>query len=288
MRFVVVTGLSGAGKTQTLRYMEDMGFFCIDNLPPKLIPKFAELCFQTSGNIDKVAIVVDIRGGEFFDDLSECLANLKEDGYHYEILYLDASNEVLIKRFKETRRTHPLVKDGRLLEAIQLEREKLVYLKESAHHIIDTSNLLTRQLKEVLTDLFMNKDEYRGIIISIISFGYKRGIPLDADLVFDVRFLPNPFYIDRLKLHSGKEADVRDYIFGFPETKQFLEKLHDMIEFLLPYYVKEGKNQLVIAIGCTGGMHRSVTIADALYELLKRKEHHVVIDHRDIEQERAR
>jgi len=288
MRFVIVTGLSGAGKTQALRHMEDMGFFCIDNLPPKLIPKFAELAIQTAGKLDKIAIVVDIRGGEFFDDIFDALRSLKESGYHYEILFLDASDEVLIKRFKESRRSHPLVKEGRLIDGILQERKLLTHLKENATHIIDTSNLLSKELKEVLKKIYTGKDKYEGIIISIISFGFKRGIPLDADLVFDVRFLPNPFYIDRLKLHSGKDEDVQKFIFAFPETGEFLNKLDDMVEFLIPHYIKEGKNQLVIAIGCTGGMHRSVTIADALYEMLKKKGHHVVIDHRDIQYEKAR
>jgi len=288
MRFVIITGLSGAGKTQAVRYMEDMGFFCVDNLPPKLIPKFAELCYQTAGNISKVAIVVDIRGGRFFNDLFECLYSLKEYGYTYEILFLDASDDVLIKRFKESRRSHPLVKEGRLIKGIQMEREMLMQLRESANHIIDTSNMLSRELKEELIHLFVEHEQVQGITISVISFGFKRGIPLDADLVFDVRFLPNPFYIDRLKKHSGKDNDVREYIFAFPETGQFLEKLDDMVEYLLPYYVKEGKNQLVIAIGCTGGMHRSVSISDAFFEMLKNKGHRVIIDHRDIELDKTR
>lgn len=288
MQFVIITGLSGAGKTQTLRYMEDMGFFCMDNLPPKLIPKFAELCYQTSGDINKVAIVVDIRGGNFFRDLFECLKNLKESGYDYEILFLDASDEVLIKRFKESRRTHPLAREGGLIDGIHKERQILSHIKENSTNIVDTSNLLTRQLKEVLMQMFSGKEKYKGMIISIVSFGFKRGIPLDADLVFDVRFLPNPFYIDKLKKLSGMEKPVKDYIFSFPETQQFLDKLEDMLEFLIPYYKKEGKNQLVIGIGCTGGMHRSVTIADALYITLKNKGYNVVIDHRDIEYEKAR
>lgn len=288
MRFVIITGLSGAGKTQAVRYMEDIGFFCVDNLPPKLIPKFAELCYQTGGNISKIAIVVDIRGGKFFNDLFECLDSLKEYGYLYEILFLDASDDVLIKRFKESRRSHPLEKDGRLIKGIQMERELLMKLRESANHIIDTSNMLSRELKEELVDLFVEQEQIQGITISVISFGFKRGIPLDADLVFDVRFLPNPFYIDRLKHHTGKDGDVREYIFAFPETGKFLEKLIDMVEYLLPYYVREGKNQLVIAIGCTGGMHRSVSIADAFFKTLKDSGHRVIIDHRDIELDKTR
>jgi len=283
MRFVIVTGLSGAGKTLTMRYLEDMGFFCIDNLPPALIIKFAELCYQSNGKIDKIAIVVDIRGGGFFDDLFESLNTLKEAGYTYEILYLDASDNALIKRYKETRRMHPLVKEGRIIQGIHMERERLKRVKEIANHIIDTSNLLPKQLKEVLYELFADDKSYRGIIISIISFGFKYGIPLDADLVFDVRFLPNPFYIDNLKKHSGKEEEVKNYIFMFPETQEFLNKLDDLLNFLIPYYIKEGKTQLVIAFGCTGGMHRSVTIADAMYDILKSKGHSVTVYHRDVD-----
>mgnify|MGYP001294426814 CR=1 FL=1 len=282
MRFVIVTGLSGAGKSLTIRYLEDMGFFCVDNLPPRLIPKFAELCYQSEGKIDKVAVVVDIRGGGFFDELFECLYSMKDAGYSYEILFLDASDNVLIKRYKESRRMHPLVKEGRVIQGISLERQKLKRLKEKANYIIDTSSLHPKQLKEVLIDLFIDNKNYEGIIISIISFGFKHGILLDADLVFDVRFLPNPFYIEELKEHTGSEKKVKDYIFMFPETQEFINKLMDMLEFLIPYYIKEGKTQLVIGIGCTGGMHRSVTIAEAIYELLKNKGHRVTIEHRDI------
>jgi len=282
MRFVIVTGLSGAGKTMTIRYFEDMGFFCVDNLPPRLIPKFAELCYQTEGKIERAAVVVDIRGGGFFDELYECLYSMKQAGYSYEILFLEASDNVLIKRYKESRRMHPLVKEGRIIQGIRLERQKLKWLKEKANYIIDTSSLKPKQLKETLIDLFIDNKNYEGLIISIISFGFKHGILLDADLIFDVRFLPNPFYIEELKEHTGKEKEVKDYIFMFPETQEFINKLMDMLEFLIPYYIKEGKTQLVIGIGCTGGMHRSVTIAEALYELLESKGHRVTIEHREI------
>lgn len=282
MRFIIVTGLSGAGKTKTIHYMEDMGYFCIDNLPPKLMPKFAELCYQSEGKIDKIAVVVDIRGGEFFKDLFECLDIMRESGYAYEILYLEASDNTLIKRYKETRRTHPLVKDGNIIEGINAEREKLKKLKDNATHIIDTSNLQPKQLRELIYKLYAEDQKYDSIIIQIISFGFKHGVLLDADLVFDVRFLPNPFYIESLKRHSGQEKKVKDYIFMFPETQAFLNKLEDMLEFLIPYYIKEGKNQLIIGIGCTGGVHRSVTIADALCYSLRKKGHHAIINHRDI------
>jgi UPF0042 nucleotide-binding protein len=283
MRFVIVTGLSGAGKTLAIRFMEDMGFFCVDNLPPKLILKFAELCYQSAGKIEKVAIVVDIRGGGFFDDLFECLYALNESGYSYEILFLNASDDILIKRYKESRRMHPLVKEGRIIQGINMERERLKRVEKNANYIIDTSYLQPKELKEVLIDLFGGNHEYQNLIISIISFGFKNGILLDADLVIDVRFLPNPYYIDELKEHSGKNMDVKNYIFSFPETQIFLNKLEDLLDFLIPYYIKEGKSQLVIGVGCTGGMHRSVAIADSLYDDLKGKGHHVTIDHRDIQ-----
>ena len=287
MRFIIVTGLSGAGKTLVIRFLEDMGFFCVDNLPPKLIPKFAELCYQSSGKIDKIAIVVDIRGGGFFDDLFECLYMLKESGYDYEILFLDASDEVLIKRYKESRRMHPLVKEGRVIQGINLERERLSRVKEKATYVINTSYMQPKELKQALLKLFGDNRGSNNLHISVISFGFKNGILLDADLILDVRFLPNPFYIEELKDKTGIDPDVRKYIYSFPETKIFLDKLDDMLDFLIPYYIKEGKSQLVIGIGCTGGVHRSVTIAEAVYDFLKSKGHRVNIDHRDTQIKKA-
>jgi len=287
MRFIIVTGLSGAGKTLVIRCLEDMGFFCVDNLPPKLIQKFAELCYQSSGKIDKIAIVVDIRGGGFFDDLFECLYILKESGYDYEILFLDASDEVLIKRYKESRRMHPLVKEGRVIQGINLERERLSSLKEKATYVIDTSYMQPKELRETLLNLFGDNREYKNLLISVISFGFKNGILLDADLIIDVRFLPNPYYVDELKHKTGIDTDVKKYIFSFPETKIFLNKLDDMLSFLIPYYIREGKSQLVIGIGCTGGVHRSVAIANAVYDFLKNKGHRVSVDHRDIQIRKA-
>ncbi len=284
MRFIIVTGLSGAGKTLVSRSLEDLGFFCIDNLPPKLMPKFAELCYQTDGKIDRIAVVVDIRGGGFFDDLFECLEIMRESGYTYEILYLEASDEVLVRRYKETRRMHPLVKEGegRIIEGISEERKRLGKIRKTATKIIDTSNLQPKQLKEIITKLVSDNGNQPKLIISVISFGFKHGILMDADIVFDVRFLPNPFYIEELKEHTGIEPVVKEYLFMFPETQTFLSKLDDMLEFLIPYYVKEGKSQLVIGIGCTGGVHRSVTIADAVADMLRRRGHHVIQEHRDI------
>lgn len=286
MRFVIVTGLSGAGKTQAIRNLEDLGYFCVDNLPPTLIPKFAEACYQTDGRIDKIALVIDIRGGKFFDDLFESLNYLKEQGYKYEILFLDASDEVLIKRFKESRRKHPLAPDGRILNGISMERNKLREVKDRANNIIDTSKLATRELREEITKIYAEEGQVETeLMITVLSFGFKYGIPVDSDLVFDVRFLPNPYYIPELKKYSGNDNVVSDYVMNFKETNEFIDKLTDMLEFLIPNYLKEGKRQLIVSIGCTGGRHRSVTIANVIYEKLKADGHKVNIDHRDIEED---
>ena len=284
MRFVIITGLSGAGKTQALNAMEDMGFFCIDNFPPALIPKLADLFYQ-SKNMDKIALGMDIRGGEFFEDIYASLDFLKKNNYDYEIIFLEASDEVLIKRFKETRRKHPLSIDGRIINGINEERKRLKEIRKMADSIIDTTNLTSAQLKQELSNIFLEGRKFKGIIISIMSFGYKYGIPLEADLVFDVRFLPNPFYIEELKNLTGNDDAVKEYVLKWDEAKEFITRLTDMIEFLLPYYIREGKSQLVIGIGCTGGKHRSVTIANTLYDLLKKDEYSVILDHRDIGEE---
>ncbi|WP_411678956.1 RNase adapter RapZ [Clostridium thailandense] len=286
MRFIIVTGLSGAGKTQAIRSLEDLGYFCVDNLPPTLIPKFAEACYQTDGKIDKIALVIDIRGGKFFDDLFESLNNLKNEGYKYEILFLDASDEVLIKRFKESRRKHPLAPDGRILNGILLEKNKLREVKDRADTIIDTSKLATRELREEITKIYSEEGQMETqLIITVLSFGFKYGMPIDSDLVFDVRFLPNPYYIPELKKYSGNDQPVRDYVMGFEETREFVDKLEDMLKFLIPNYLKEGKRQLIVSIGCTGGRHRSVTIANSIFEKLKASGYKVNIDHRDIEED---
>lgn len=282
MKFLIVTGISGAGKTMAIRYLEDMGFFCVDNLPPKLILRFVELCQESEGRINKLAIVVDIRGGEFFDSLLECLSDMDELRYTYEILFLEASDNALIKRYKESRRAHPLVKEGRIIPGIRKERKRLEKIKSISNHIIDTSDLYPKQLREYLLELFQDEKDVEGLSISIISFGFKHGILLESDLVFDVRFLPNPFYIDELKIHTGQKEEVRDYVFSFPETGEFMDKLMDMLKFLIPYYTKEGKHQLVVGIGCTGGMHRSVALSEALYENLLDSGYRVNIEHRDI------
>lgn len=286
MRFVIVTGLSGAGKTQAIRSLEDIGFFCIDNLPPTLIPKFAEACYQTDGRIDKIALVIDIRGGKFFDDLFESVKYLQAQEYMYEVLFLDASDEVLIKRFKESRRKHPLAPDGRILNGIQLERNRLSEVKNIADHIIDTSKFSTRELREKVTSIFSEEGQMETqLMITVVSFGFKYGIPVDSDLVFDVRFITNPFYIPELKHFSGNDKPVADYVMSFEETQLFVKKLDDMLEFLIPNYIKEGKRQLIVSIGCTGGRHRSVAIANEVYEKLKSHGHLVNIDHRDINED---
>lgn len=284
MRLVIITGLSGAGKTLAVKYMEDLGFFCIDNLPPKLLLKFVELCFQSWGANGKAAVVVDIRGGEFFDDLFDCLNSLDEEGIKYEILFLDAQDDALIKRYKESRRMHPLVKEGRLIEGINLERERLKGVQGKADFYIDTTHKLPKQINEILSEFFGDKNTKANISISILSFGFKKGILVDADYVFDVRFIPNPFYIDELKDLTGNNPTVKKFIFSYPETEEFLAKMTSFLEFIIPYFVREKKLQIVIGIGCTGGKHRSVAIANALYDGLKAKGHRVVLDHRDLEQ----
>jgi len=285
LRFVIVTGLSGAGKSQAVKVLEDLGFFCVDNLPPALILKFAEICSQTRGGIEKVAVVTDIRGGKFFDQLQSSLEELETGGFNYEILFLEASDETLIKRYKTSRRMHPLAGDGRIIRGINAERMKLDEIKKKANYIIDTTNMSTSQLKQEIIHLFVEGGKTEKLIINIISFGFKYGIPLDGDLVFDVRFLPNPYYIETMKKLSGNDDEVREYVMKWPEAKEFMEKLVDMIEFLIPHYIKEGKSQLVVAIGCTGGRHRSVTMANMLYQRLKEKDHRVILEHRDINEE---
>lgn len=286
MRFIIVTGLSGAGKSEATNALEDMGYFCVDNLPPKLIKKFAEVCKQSQGSIDKVALVMDIRGGIFFDDLFESLSELSREQFRYEILFLDTSDEVLVKRFKEKRRSHPLAPGGRVITGIELERQKLREVKDKADVIIDTSKYAIKDLREEMARKFGDKEmPEKQMAITILSFGFKYGIPVDSDLVFDVRFIPNPFYIPELKPFSGNDEPVKNYVMDQIETQTFLEKANDMFEFLIPNYQKEGKRQLIISIGCTGGRHRSVAIANALYKDLLCKNFHVTLEHRDINED---
>ena len=286
MRFISVTGLSGAGKSEATNALEDMGYFCVDNLPPKLIKKFAEVCKQSQGSIDKVALVMDIRGGIFFDDLFESLSELSREQFRYEILFLDTSDEVLVKRFKEKRRSHPLAPGGRVITGIELERQKLREVKDKADVIIDTSKYAIKDLREEMARKFGDKEmPEKQMAITILSFGFKYGIPVDSDLVFDVRFIPNPFYIPELKPFSGNDEPVKNYVMDQIETQTFLEKANDMFEFLIPNYQKEGKRQLIISIGCTGGRHRSVAIANSIYETLHSNNHDVYVEHRDIKED---
>jgi len=284
MRFVIVTGMSGAGKSTALKMLEDIGYFCVDNLPVPLIPKFAELLIVPGTEMNKAAIGVDIRSGHSFEELAQVLEELDTAAFKYEILYLESSDDVLVKRYKETRRFHPLSgSSGRVDQGIKKERSRLGFLKEKADYLIDTSHMLTRELKRELNKIYVQNKEYKNLYITVLSFGFKYGIPSDADLVFDVRFLPNPYYIEGLRPLSGNDQKVRDYVMENEKAGQFLEKLADMVEFLIPNYIIEGKTQLVIAVGCTGGKHRSVTLANELYERLERTEHYGVrIEHRDI------
>ncbi|AOY74783.1 RNase adapter RapZ [Clostridium formicaceticum] len=281
MKFVIITGMSGAGKSQAVKCMEDLGFYCVDNLPPALISKFVELCLQSHGDIQKVALVIDIRGGMFFDDLFASLDELKELQYHYEILFLDANDAILIKRFKETRRNHPLAFNESIVEGINKEREILKKLKMMATNIIDTTRMTPGQLKEELRNIYLEGNKTDNLIIYITSFGFKHGIPLDSDLVFDVRFLPNPYYVEELRDFTGKDLKVREYVMNSSVSVAFSNKLFELTDFLIPHYIKEGKNQLVISIGCTGGKHRSVTIAYVLYHKLKEKGYRAILTHRD-------
>lgn len=285
MRFVVVTGMSGGGKSTALRMLEDAGFYCVDNLPVPLIEKFVELIAAPDGEVTKVALGLDVRADQAFGDVQKILENLKANGYLFEILFMEANDKTLLKRYKETRRMHPLSFDGRIEDGIRKERKVLNDIRNKSDYVIDTSNLLTRELKEELERIFVQNEEYNSLMVTILSFGFKHGIPADADLVFDVRFLPNPFYIDELKYKTGNDKEVQDYVMGFLEASVFIDKLADMVEFLIPNYIKEGKYQLVIGIGCTGGKHRSVTLANHLYMRMKNKgSYGLKIDHRDVGQ----
>ena len=285
MKLVIVTGMSGAGKTIALIMLEDIGFYCVDNLPISLVEKFVQRVSEGT-SIEKAALGLDIRSGEELGNLDEILENWRRSNVDVQVLFLDANDAVLIKRYKETRRTHPLAGAGRLENGIEKEREKLAFLKREADYIIDTSMLLTRELRKELEKIFLQDARYKNMYVTVLSFGFKYGIPEDADLVFDVRFLPNPYYDEHLRPLTGQVQAVRDYVMQGGTADAFLKKLYDMIDFLLPNYINEGKNQLVIAVGCTGGKHRSVTIARALYEHLEAAgEYGIRIDHRDIDKD---
>ena len=284
MRCVIVTGMSGGGKSTALKMLEDAGFYCVDNLPVSLIEKFVELISMPNSEISKVALGLDVRSDQSFEDATRVLGEMKQKGYQFEILFLDADVNVLIKRFKETRRIHPLAADGRVEDGVRTERRVLENIRRGADYVIDTSHLLTRELKEELDRIFVGNGEYNSLMVTVMSFGFKYGIPSDADLVFDVRFLPNPFYIDELKRKTGNDREVQDFVMKHEESEAFMEKLTDMLQFLIPNYVKEGKYRLVVAIGCTGGKHRSVTLANELYGRMKdRGTYGMKLYHRDVE-----
>lgn len=286
MRIVIVTGISGAGKSTALKMLEDAGYFCVDNLPVPLLPKFMEMLILPGSEYTKVGLGIDIRSSQKFGQLRETLETLRKKDVKFEILFLDASDEALIKRYKETRRSHQLAGDGRVDKGIDEERRRTIFLKQQADYIIDTSQMLTRELRSEILKIFVENKNYKNLYVTILSFGFKYGIPGDADLVFDVRFLPNPYYIQDLRPMSGNDAPVSDYVMSSETARKFLDKLVDMVQFLIPNYVAEGKNQLVIGIGCTGGKHRSVTLANALYYALEQEEGYgLKIEHRDIEKD---
>lgn len=283
MRFVIVTGMSGAGKSSVLKMLEDAGYFCVDNLPIQLVKKFVRLIMQ--GNQAKVALGIDIRSGQALKEMETVLEDFNHSGIAYEILFLDCSLDVLVKRYKETRRNHPLSGMGRVEKGIALERERLDFLRKKADVIIDTSHLLIRELKTQINKIYQNDEKFSNFFVTILSFGFKYGIPGDSDLVFDVRFLPNPFYIPELKNLTGNDSVVKDYVMDTKIAKEFLDKLEDMLLFLIPNYIAEGKNQLVVSIGCTGGKHRSVTLVNKIAKRLKKTEYGLKLEHRDIEKD---
>lgn len=288
MTVLIVSGMSGAGKSTALKMLEDMGYFCIDNLPVSFLLNFEDIVENPLEKIEKLAIGIDIRCGEALQLLDKQLEQMKKQGIQYEVLFLDASDEVLIKRYKETRRNHPLAQDMRVETGILLEREKIRFLRNCANYIIDTSCLLTRELKQELEKLLLQEEEYSNFIITVLSFGFKYGIPMDSDLVFDVRFLPNPYYIKEIRHMTGNDFPIYDYVMASPKSYEFLDKIEDLLQFLIPNYRNEGKNQLVISIGCTGGKHRSVTLVNEITKRLQHLPYSVRKEHRDIEKDGKR
>lgn len=280
-RIIIVTGLSGSGKTQACRYLEDLGYFCVDNLPPVFIPKFMELCSHASNRVSRIVFVVDTRSREFFDNLLQVLEEMDKADREYEMLFMDASDDVIIRRYKETRRSHPMAPASRISEGVAKERSRLAAVRKKATYVIDTSNFTNANLRDKIVQIF-GKNDGVEMSISVLSFGFKFGMPLDADIVLDVRFLPNPFYIDSLRHKSGAVPEVAAYIEEKPATQEFLKRVDSLLEFLIPQYVKEGKSQLVIAIGCTGGMHRSVYVAGHIFSLLVKKGYNANLEHRDL------
>ncbi len=283
MQFVIVSGLSGAGKSKTASFLEDIGFYCVDNMPTDLIPQFAQLCMATKGRYERVALVTDVRASLTFDGLFKALDSLDQMQLQYTIVYVEASTEVIIKRYKETRRKHPLAKDGsELTAAVERERQLLEPIRNRANAIIDTSALSTAKLRGEVINLVAGDLKDRAMTVTVVSFGFKFGLPVEADLVFDVRFLPNPYYIPELRNLTGLDSEVRDFVFSYQQTRDFTEKVEDLLSFCLPSYVDEGKTNLVIAVGCTGGKHRSVSVARELGDFIARKGYSVTLSHRDL------
>ena len=283
MQFVIVSGLSGAGKSKTASFLEDIGFYCVDNMPTDLIPQFAQLCMATKGRYERVALVTDVRASLTFDGLFKALDSLDQMKLQYTIVYVEASTEVIIKRYKETRRKHPLAKDGSdLSAAVDRERQLLEPIRNRANAIIDTSALSTAKLRGEILNLVAGDLKDRAMTVTVVSFGFKFGLPVEADLVFDVRFLPNPYYIPELRNLTGLDSEVRDFVFSYQQTRDFTEKVEDLLSFCLPSYVDEGKTNLVIAVGCTGGKHRSVSVARELGDFIARKGYGVTLSHRDL------
>lgn len=289
MKYVIITGMSGAGKSTALKIMEDIGFFCVDNFPIPLLEKFVEFAGVEGQRYRQLALGLDIRNGEALQELYQIVERLRYEGADIQILFMDASDDVLIRRYKETRRSHPLAGEGRIESGLLREREKVGFLKEKADYIIDTSQLLTRELKSAIGNIFLAEQEYGNLFVTVLSFGFKYGIPSDADLVFDVRFLPNPYYLENLRPRTGNDPEVEKFVMQCPESGVFLDKLEDMLRFMIPNFVKEGKNRLVVAIGCTGGKHRSVTLSNAVYRRLEgQRKYGLKIEHRDIGKDKSR
>lgn len=284
MELVFITGMSGAGRSQAMKAMEDIGYFCIDNLPPVLIPKFVELTSKNKDELTKVALVIDIRGGRFFDEFEASLEQLDRQGQRYNLVFLESNEKVLIKRFKEARRTHPLKPYGSIEEGIKIEIARLADIRDRSSVIIDTSSMNIAALRSELYKIFLEGKESENMTITVISFGYKKGIPLDADLVFDVRMLPNPYYVEELKPLTGNDKSVQDYVMKFHESQVYLTRIKQMVDFLIPQCIKEGRGQFVVAIGCTGGQHRSVTFANMMTEYLGINGHRVTVNHREVKQ----
>ncbi len=285
LRFVIITGLSGAGKSYAIKCFEDLGYFCVDNLPTTLIPTFAELCAQSSRGMTNIALGVDVREGEYLEHLLEILGTLRGTGHVPEVLFLEASDEILVRRYHETRRRHPLAGEGNVLDGIRAERKALAHLREAADQILDTSSLTVHQLKDRLVQIYGTPLPRGTLTVSLVSFGFKHGIPYDADLMFDLRFLPNPHFVEALRAHDGRDREVTDWLFAHPESRELLTRLEDLVQFLLPLYQREGKAYLTIALGCTGGKHRSVAFVESLRAFLEAQGFAPIVRHRDLGRE---